>query len=116
MTKQEIEELQKSYNIQDIQNWINSGAAWKMEGNIGRKAMEYLSVGACFLPLKAHYDYWGNEYPSRTKVNPGSTGSLLNAKRFWTNKEKYSAYFSDDENAWGEYIMSQIEKRRNSKV
>ena len=116
MTKKEITILQEKYEVYYYQEIIDNGMAWKMEGRIGRMAMEYLNAGACFLPLKAHYDYWGNEYPSRTKVNPGSTGSLLNAKRFWTNKEKYSAYFSDDENAWGEYIMSQIEKRRNRKV
>lgn len=106
MTKKEITILQEKYEVYYYQEIIDNGMAWKMEGRVGRKAMEYLSIGACFLPLTTHYDYWGNEIPARTKVDSGSMGSLLNAKRFWTDTEKYSAYFSDVENAWTNYIMS----------
>lgn len=113
MKKKEIHSLQKRYGIEDIQNFINSGQAWLMDGKTGRRAMEYLKSGACYLPLKEYYDYWGNHIPSRTKVPKGTSGSLKNSQLFWSEKEKYTAYFSKDENAWGEYIMSQIEKRKS---
>lgn len=97
MTKQEIEELQKIYKIQDMQNWINSGAAWRMEGTIGRKCMSYLSVGVCYLPLKPHYDFWGNEVPSRTNVPTGTMGSLSLSKEFWSDTEKVIRFFTLEE-------------------
>lgn len=113
MTLKEIKNLQEQYGLTEIQSHINSGQAWLMDGKTGRKAMEYLSIGACILPLKAHYDYWGNEYPSRTNVKPGATGSLSLSKSFWLDKEKHTAYFSNNEEIWGKYIMSQIEKRKS---
>lgn len=113
MTIKEISILQEQYGLSEMQEHINSGQAWLMDGKTGRKAMEYLSIGACILPLKAHYDYWGNEYPSRTKVNAGDLGSLKNSKLFWSDTEKYTAYLSNSEEIWGKYIMSQIEKRKS---
>jgi len=113
MTKKEIHRLQQIYGTDNVQNLINSGQAWLMDGKTGRRAMEYLKSGACYLPLMEYYDYWGNHIPSRTKVPKGTSGSLKNSQLFWSEKEKYTAYFSKDENAWGEYIMSQIEKRKS---
>lgn len=111
MTLRDLRKLQKQYEVGYYQEIIDNGMAWKMEGRVARKAMEYLSIGACFLPLTTHNDYWGNEIPARTKVKSGSMGSLLNSKSFWTDIEKYTAYFSDDENAWAKYIMSKNKKR-----
>ena len=115
VTIKEITEFQKRYDAFNIQQYINSGEAWKLEGKVGRTAMEYLSAGVCYLPLKEYYDGWGNHVPSRTKVPPGTRGSLLNSKLFWSEEEKYTAYFSEDEDAWGDYIMGQIEKRKAKK-
>ena len=94
MTKKKIEELQRAYKVQDIQLLINSGAAWRMEGRIGRKCMSYLSSGVCYLPLKPHYDYWGNEVPSRTNVPPGTMGSLSLSKEFWSNTKEVIRFFT----------------------
>jgi len=113
MTIEEIKNLQEQYDLVETQSQINSGQAWLMDGKTGRRAMQYLKSGACYLPLKEYYDYWGNHIPSRTKVPKGTSGSLKNSQLFWSEKEKYTAYFSKDENAWGEYIMSQIEKRKS---
>jgi len=113
MTLKEIKNLQKQYGLAEMQSHINSGQAWLMDGKTGRKAMEYLKTGVCYLPLKEYYDYWGNHIPARTERPPGTSGSLKNSKLFWSEKEKYKAYFSKDKDAWGEYIMSQIEKRKS---
>ena len=105
MTKEDIEILQRENDITEIQDLINSGEAWLMDGKTGRRAMSLLSIGACYLPLVDYEDYWGNVIPGRTKVKPGSTGSLKNSKQFWSNKDLYTAYLSGSEEIWGEYIM-----------
>jgi len=38
-----ITKLQKENGFSEMQNLINSGTVWKMEGAMGRKAMEYFS-------------------------------------------------------------------------
>ena len=93
MTIREIKELQEQYGVDYYQDLIDTGMAWKMEGSIGRKCMSYLSSGVCFLPLKSHYDYWGNEVPSRNKVANGTMGSLSLSKEFWSDESKYDMFF-----------------------
>ena len=88
-----IYKLQREYGLAEMQEAINTGMAWKMEGRIGRKCMDLLSNGVCFLPLQDHYDYWGNEIPSRNKVANGSLGSLSLAKSFWSDDIKVTDFF-----------------------
>lgn len=83
ITIERITELQKEYGITEIQNNINTGLVWKLEGSYGRQAMVTLEDGACMLPEEAHLDYYGNLIPSRTSIKEGSTGSLFNCQRFW---------------------------------
>jgi len=80
-----IEALQKRYGYADIQESINSGLCWKMEGSVGRHAMSLLDSGVCMLPLVARYDYYGNRVPSRRDLKNvvGSKGSLANCQNFW---------------------------------
>lgn len=94
MTIRGIRELQKQYEVSYYQEIIDNGMAWKMEGRIGRKCMSYLSSGVCYLPLKTHYDYWGNEVPSRTNVPYGTMGSLSLSKEFWSNAEEVIRLFT----------------------
>lgn len=61
--------------IEGYQNLINSGAAWKMEGSVGREAMNFIESGYCTLGEKGHRDYYGNYVPSRHEVEPGTKGS-----------------------------------------
>lgn len=58
------------------QNLIDSGQAWRLEGSIGRAAMDHLEAGLCVLGETGHRDYYGNYVPSRTEVEPGSKGSV----------------------------------------
>ena len=83
MTYSQIISLQKAYNVTEIQQQINSGLCWKMEGSVGRFAMDCLEAGVCMLPLTAHYDYYGNRVPSRADLKSGTKGTFQNAAKFW---------------------------------
>jgi len=58
-----------------LQNLIDSGLAWKMEGAVGRAAMDAIRSGHCVLGKESFTDYWGNRVPSRYEVEPGTKGS-----------------------------------------
>lgn len=58
-----------------LQEAVNTGAAWKLEGSIGRAAMNAIEAGQIALGESGHNDYWGNYVPSRHEVEPGSKGS-----------------------------------------
>lgn len=83
MTKQEIIALQKVYGLDELQNMINTGLVWKMEGSMGRAAMEAIKSGKCFLPEKSTNDYYGNYIPSINEVADDSMGSLSLASAYW---------------------------------
>lgn len=68
-----------------MQKMINNGSVWKMEGSVGRYAMELLESGACWLPKKAHYDYYGNRIPSRDELTKGTKGTYQNSVKFYSN-------------------------------
>lgn len=58
------------------QELIDTGQAWRMEGNVGRTAASLINSGHCLLGEVGHRDYWGNYVPSRTEVEPGTQGSV----------------------------------------
>jgi len=60
----------------DLQELINTGTAWHLEGGIGREAMRAIESGECILGEVGHRDYWGNYVPSRYEVEPGTMGSI----------------------------------------
>jgi hypothetical protein len=84
----QITQLQKQNGFYDMQKLINTGKAWKMEGSIGRAAMDALRSGACYLPTKAYYDY---RVPARGDLEKGTKGTLQNAQAFWSRVEEGSA-------------------------
>ena len=60
----------------DLQELINSGDAWRLEGSVGRAAMDAIRAGECVLGESGCRDYWGNYVPSRHEVQPGTPGSI----------------------------------------
>ena len=67
-----------------LQALIDSGWAWKLEGHVGRQAMDAIEAGACVLGEVERWDYWGNRVPSRHEVEPGTKGSVEYAEaRGW---------------------------------
>ena len=93
MSKKEefIRERQADFPaIEKMQEWIDKGIAWSMEGSVGREAMRGLESGMYFLPNVSHKDYYGNHIPSREEIRIGTLGSLENAYDF----------YQDDNNLW----------------
>lgn len=64
------------YDYDNLQTLIDNGNAWRLEGSVGRAAMDAIESGACILGEVGHRDYWGNYIPSRHEVKPGTKGSI----------------------------------------
>lgn len=58
-----------------MQAIVDDGSVWRMEGSMGRAAMDLIEAGHIMLGEVGHRDYWGNYVPSRYEVEPGSMGS-----------------------------------------
>ena len=82
-----ILKLQKENDLTDTQNRINDGSIWKFEGSVGRVTMDLIKSGACMLPKKPTYDYYGSQLPSRDWLKKGTQGTYQNSVRFWTAVE-----------------------------
>lgn len=83
MNIRDIRKQQEAAGYDKMQNIIETGMVWHMEGAMGREAMELLRIGACFLPSKAYRDAYGNRIPSRNDLAKGSLGTLENAIQFY---------------------------------
>jgi len=70
----ECESLEEE--VRSMQELINSGSAWGLEGAVGRRAMDLIKSGYCMLGEEGHRDYYGNYVPSRHEVKAGTPGSL----------------------------------------
>jgi hypothetical protein len=87
MNFQRIKTLQKEYGYSEVQELINSGMAWKLEGSVGRNAMQMLEYGYCMLPKIDRFDTYGNTVPSRDKLKAGTKGTYKNCKQLWERVE-----------------------------
>jgi len=58
-----------------MQDAIDSGLAWQLEGSFGRAAASAISQGDAMLGHEGRTDAYGNYVPSRYEVEPGSAGS-----------------------------------------
>lgn len=68
-------------NNLSIQQLIDSGDAWKLEGHVGRRCMAAIENGDAVLGPEPRIDFWGNRVPSRHEVTPGTLGSIEYANR-----------------------------------
>lgn len=68
-------ETDEAESIAVLQNLVNTGQAWFLEGSVGRMAMDAIEAGVVVLGPVGHRDYWGNYVPSRFEVQPGTKGS-----------------------------------------
>jgi len=73
-----------------VQEQIDSGQAWRLEGSVGRKAMAALRRGAAVLPQERGRDFYGHIVPSCRDVvdESGSTGSVTNSEDFYRESEE----------------------------
>lgn len=58
-----------------MQEAIDSGLAWQLEGSFGRAAMAAIENGEAMLGEEGTTDAYGSYVPSRYEVHPGSKGS-----------------------------------------
>ena len=79
-----------------LQELIDSGMAWRLEGAVGRECFAAIEAGFCMLGEDSFKDYWGNHVPSRTEVAPGSIGSqgYFEAKQ---DELEYQASFDEQD-------------------
>lgn len=61
--------------IEAMQELINTGTAWRLEGAVGRECMALIEAGECMLGEHGNWDYWDNYVPSRYEVKAGTKGS-----------------------------------------
>lgn len=86
-----IRERQQDFpHIKMMQEWIDNGYVWSMEGSVGREAMRGLKCGMYFLPNESFTNPYGQHIPSREEIRIGTDGSLDNAYDF----------YNDDNNLW----------------
>jgi len=69
------DDVTEEESIEGYQMLIDSGDAWRLEGSVGRAAMDMIRNGQCMLGEEGHTDYYGNYVPSRTEVEAGTKGS-----------------------------------------
>jgi hypothetical protein len=62
-------------DLDNVQELIDSGMAWRLEGSVGRACMAAIEDGYAMLGEVGHRDYWGNYVPSRYEVQDGTKGS-----------------------------------------
>lgn len=89
MTQKEqfIRDRQKDFpQIEHMQDWIDNGYAWSMEGAVGREAMRGLESGMYFLPNQSFTNPYGQHIPSREEIRIGTEGSLDNAYDFYQDE------------------------------
>ena len=103
MTFNRIAKLQKIYGFDDMQNLINNGRVWSMEGSMGREASRLLDSGCCMLPKEIKVDYYGNRIPSRDVVKKGSKGSFKNSQDFWNGVDNGTIEIFDESFEDNEY-------------
>ena len=92
MNHNTIKSLQKEHGFDGLQELINNGHAWNLEGSVGRSAMGALESGACMLPKERRMDAYCNIVPSRDELKAGTKGTYKNSVRFWTEAEE-EGYF-----------------------
>jgi hypothetical protein len=92
MTYNTILKLQEENGLAETQRLINNGEIWKFEGSMGTMAMSLLVSGACMLPKRVTFDYYGNRLPSRDELKKGTNGTFQNSVRYWENFDGFEEY------------------------
>lgn len=75
--------------VAQLQDWVDSGVAWHLEGSVGRQASDLLAAGVLVLGPNRTRDYWGTAIPAYTDVldEPDSSGSVANAEAWWAEHD-----------------------------
>ena len=63
----------------DVQDLIDNGTAWRMEGAVGRECMRAIETGDAVLPTVSFEDAYGNVVPARHHLKEGTKGTVAYA-------------------------------------
>jgi hypothetical protein len=74
ITMQQLAALGRQ-EIDATQAAIDDGAAWHLEGSVGRSMAEAIDAGHCRLGHRPSHDYYGSPIPAWWMIRPGSPGS-----------------------------------------
>ena len=82
-----------------LQEMIDSGLAWRLEGRVGRAAMNALKIGAVVLSAVEHTDAYGNPVPSYEDIldEIGAPGSVANAEHYAQTFGEWDVEMDDDD-------------------
>lgn len=58
-----------------LQRQINAGQIWRMQGSMGRGAMDAIKAGHCICGHERRFDYYGSPVPSRHELKAGTHGT-----------------------------------------
>ncbi len=58
-----------------LQELIDTGMAWRLEGSIGRQCMAAIDAGRCTVGTERHTDFYGNVVPAIRDLEPGAKGT-----------------------------------------
>jgi hypothetical protein len=70
------DDLEHDEYVAEMQELINSGQVWLMEGSLGRQAMSLIRQGFCVLGEEPCHNAYGGRVPSRFEVKTGTLGSI----------------------------------------
>ena len=76
-----------------------SGLAWRLEGRVGRAAMNALKIGAVVLSAVEHTDAYGAPVPSYEDIldEIGAPGSVANAEHYAQTFGEWDVEMDDDD-------------------
>ena len=82
-----------------LQEMIDSGLAWRLEGRVGRAAMNALKIGAVVLSAVEHTDAYGDPVPSYEDIldEIGAPGSVANAEHYAQTFGEWDVEMDDDD-------------------
>jgi hypothetical protein len=67
--------MDEGFELPPIQELIDTGQAWQLEGHVGRQCMAAIEAGDAILGPKPIRDYYGNLVPAWWMVAEGTKGS-----------------------------------------
>lgn len=80
----EIKKIQRKYGVGKVQELIDSGKAFMIQGDFEELIWSMIYSGACMLPDLVHKNHQGTRIATRAMVPSGSPGSFKRCQSYWS--------------------------------